>query len=247
MLVETDDGLALVKYMGNPQGEDALVSEFIAASLAELLDVPIPPFCVMTIGAVELAKAFTQTEAGPAFVSQWQADATNFSPSSSLLELTTNKAVLSQIVVFDTWIKNDDRFSVRGQVTASNYDNLLFLPDGSKVRVCLIDHTHAFVKTTFEDEMNGVDWAGEREVYGLFPSFDKFLDESAVNATLDAICSIDSDDLLAILSELPSEWGVTSKMKDCIASDLIARAAELGDWLPNVLFRQGQLNVRGNA
>ena len=86
IMVETDDGLALVKYIGNPQGVHTLVAEYVAASLARLVGLPIPDFAIVYCPEIEIERYGIVTVAGPAFASRWVSEAASFSPSSSLLE-----------------------------------------------------------------------------------------------------------------------------------------------------------------
>lgn len=246
ILAQTNDGLALVKYLGNRQGTDALIAEYLAAELAVFLEIEIPPYKIVDLPSLRSDAHLVETEPGHAFLSKWYNEATTFSPNSKLLTSVKNIEVVSQLIVFDTWIQNADRFSLHDQRSKSNYDNLLFIPSGKKLEIRVIDHTHAFVETSFDDEMNGDDWRQNREVFGYFPSFANFVDESRINVTLDKVASISTEQILEILERIPSDWLVSSNLKASIARNIEQRGKELGDWLPNMLFEQGQLNVRGS-
>lgn len=50
----TDDGAAIVKYMGNPQGLVALVCELIGSELANYMGLKTPDFAIMNIPVLEL-------------------------------------------------------------------------------------------------------------------------------------------------------------------------------------------------
>jgi hypothetical protein len=158
IMVETDDGLALVKYIGNPQGVHTLVAEYVAASLARLVGLPIPDFAIVYCPEIEIERYGIVTVAGPAFASRWVSEAASFSPSSSLLENLRDKDIITILVAFDTWIRNFDRYFDAGQNANSNLDNLLFVPDLRKSALVVIDHTHAFVEVSFDEEIADPNW-----------------------------------------------------------------------------------------
>ena len=126
---ETDDGLALIKYIGNPQGVHTLVAEYVAASLARLVGIPIPNFAIIHCPEIEIERYGIVTGAGPAFASQWIPESASLAPTSNLLSNLRNTDIITTLVAFDTWIRNFDRYSGEGPDANSNLDNLLFIPD----------------------------------------------------------------------------------------------------------------------
>ena len=166
----TSDGPAIVKYLGNPAGEEALICELVGTEIANLLSLRTPDFAISDITSMEIpSDPPANVREGPAFFSRWE-EATALSPNSSLLLKVRNKADIAKVVVFDTWIRNPDRFVSLadrcGAGETANFDNLLFRGDKRMAEVLVIDHTHAFVETTLEDELDN-DWINEQYVYGL--------------------------------------------------------------------------------
>ena len=245
--VVTDQGAALVKYMRNRQGNDALICELLGTALARCIGLHTPDFSVLPIKSIDAHDPFINIDDGPAFFSRWET-AVSFSPNSTMLLNLRHKDHLAKLVAFDTWVRNKDRFSddYDGEHENKNFDNLLFAPDKRKTALLVIDHSHAFTETTLEDELDE-GWATEKIVYGLFDEFKPFLNAKDVQLALQAIHRIDELKLKAICDRIPKEWGMTETLA-CRLSSLIAlRAQTLCRWLPGALFEQMELDLTGKG
>lgn len=244
-MIATDEGSALVKYIGNSQGCDALICDLVGTELARLMGLYTPEFAVMAIPSFEISKPIIQTEAGPAFCSKWIDEAHPLSPNARLLNKLRNKGDIAKLVVFDTWIRNSDRCPDVDNPNdrASNWDNLLFAPDKRMVQMIVIDHTHIFVEGTLEDDLGNDDFITEEVVFGLFDQFKPHLNHIEVRKSLDALASIDRDTIWEILGIVPQEWGLTEGMKENLVEFLIQRAIRLPNWLPTLMFDQAEMNV----
>ncbi|MBA4207284.1 HipA family kinase [Pannonibacter phragmitetus] len=245
VLVSTDVGLAIVKYLGNPAGNEALIGEIVGCSVARLLGLKTPDFAIMAIPAIDLPEyPLVQVQAGLAFFSRWEEMATSLSPNSSLLEKLRRPEDIAKLVVLDTWLRNKDRFA--GDEGAAfdivNYDNVLLKPDKRMVELLAIDHSHALVETTLDDEL-GKDWVEEQVVYGRFSQFDKFLTRKMVGAALAAVERIDRVTLRRVCEDVPRAWGMTAALSERLFSCLDDRARRLRHWLPAALFDQYELEL----
>ena len=238
---ETDDGLALIKYIGNPQGCDALVAEFVAGSLARCVGIPVPDFAIINCPEIEIGPYNLVTTAGPSFASRWVPDAMSLAPDSKLLEDLREPSMITNLVVFDTWIRNFDRYSDSGDDTVSNLDNILFVPDKRKSAMIVIDHTHAFVESTFDEEMDDPMWWDDKTVYGQFPNFKPYLSHKALMNMIDKIMGVDIVTLEEIFAKLPSDWQLTQVQRSLFAEQLLKRAEALPNWLPEALFDQREM------
>lgn len=238
---ETDDGLALIKYIGNRQGCDALVAEFVAGSLARHVDIPVPDFAIVHCPEIEIERFGIVTTPGPSFASRWVADAMSLAPDSRLLANLRDTSIITALVVFDTWIRNFDRYSNGGDDPISNLDNILFVPDKKKTAMVVIDHTDAFVESTFDDELGDPTWWDDQTIYGLFPDFRPFLSHKALMNMFDKISRVDMATLEEILGGLPQEWQLTHDQRSRFAEQLLKRAEALPTWLPEKLFDQAEL------
>lgn len=238
---ETDEGLALIKYIGNPQGCDALVAEFVAGSLAKQIGIPVPDFAIIRCPEIEIERFGITTIAGPAFASKWVPEAMSLAPHSQLLANMRNTDLVTALVGFDTWVRNFDRFTNSGADPISNFDNILFVPDLRKSALVVIDHTHAFVESTFDEELDDPTWWEDQTVYGSFPDFEPFLSHKVLMNVLDKIRTVDIKTLEEILEGLPLEWELTQHQRSRFADQLLKRARALPTWLPEKLFAQGEL------
>lgn len=245
--VVTDQGVALVKYMGNKQGNDALICELLGTALARCIGLNTPDFSVSPIKSLDAHDPFIKIDDGPAFFSRWET-AVPLSPNSTMLVNLRHKDHLAKLVAFDTWVRNKDRFSddYDGEHENKNFDNLLFAPDKKKTALLVIDHSHAFTETTLEDELDE-GWAAEKTVYGFFGEFKPFLKVKDIQLALDAIRRIDELKLKAICDAIPKEWGMTEALAKRLSSLIALRAEALCGWLPGALFEQMELDLRGRG
>jgi len=242
--VVTDDGAAIVKYMGNPQGSVALICELIGTELANHIGLRTPDFAIMNIPAIDLpGHPMSLVEPGPAFCSRWE-EAVSLSPRSGLLQKLRNTEDLAKLVVLDTWTRNKDRFSDDGAAGYSvvNFDNVLLRRDKRLVELLVIDHTHAFVETTLEDEL-GRDWVDEQTVYGLFGQFRPFLTRKFVDRALSAVKQIDLATVESICDGVPRAWGMTQALSEVLSSCVVDRGKKLENWLPSALFDQYEMDL----
>jgi len=239
----TDKGAALVKYMGNRAGLDSLVSELLAGELASKLELQTPDFAIVDIPSIETGDPFVTVQPGPAFFSRWE-QAQSLAPNSRLLASLRRPADVSRLVVFDTWIRNKDRFADDPNGTLLNYDNILFKADIRKTQLLVIDHSHAFAETSLEAEMDD-DWANERVVYGLFNEFQPMLKRRDVKSAIDMVSALDVEELRTICQSPPAQWGITTGAADRMAELLSERAKLMSEWVPDAIFAQMELNLDG--
>ncbi|QPB21115.1 HipA family kinase [Rhizobium sp. 007] len=241
LLVVTDAGTALVKYMGNRAGIDALVTELLAAELAARIGLRTPDFAVVVIPEIETADPLITVQAGPAFFSRWE-QAQSLSPNSKLLANLRTPSDVARLVVFDTWIRNKDRFADDANGGVLNYDNILFKADKRKTQLLVIDHSHAFAETSLANEVNDF-WATEQTVYGLFNEFAAMLTRQDVKSALNTICAVAIGEIRDICHSPPPQWGFTAGMANQLAGLLVERAKRMTEWLPDAIFDQLEFDL----
>jgi hypothetical protein len=222
-------------------GNDALIAELVASELMALLGIHSPPHSLMQMNGLDGGKFGIPIDAGVSFVTEWQDPAFTFSGRAEPLQRIDNPEVISALLVFDTWIQNFDRFVLDGQDSTENRDNLLFVPSGNRLRLLVIDHSHAFVETTFEDEMDG-SWGADRRLCGVHHTFATFLTDADIYKTLDAICALGRSELEQIVQKVPGSWGLTSRSRQNLVDGLIRRAGEMTSWLPQAILDQPALS-----
>ena len=227
--------------MGNRAGSDALVTELLAAELAGKIGLHTPDFAVVEIPEIDASDALVTVQAGPAFFSRWE-QAQSLSPNSKLLANLRKPSDVARLVVFDTWIRNKDRFAEDANGGVLNYDNILLKADKRKSQLLVIDHSHAFAETSLEDEINDF-WATETTVYGLFREFAAMLTRSDVKSALDTLCAVPIGDIRNICLSPPPQWGFTAGAANRLSGLLVERAILMNDWLPNAIFDQMEFQL----
>ena len=238
--VETDQGPALLKYVGNPQGEDALCSELISAELLKRLSIDSPEHSVLFIDSFERSDLGVKVRAGHAFLTKWEKSAITFSGSQELLQRLSNPEAITQLLVFDTWIRNTDRFVTGPSSREENLDNLLFVPAGRKVKMLVIDHSHAFTETTFEDGFHE-NWWQVQGLCGTLPNFAAFIKDDVLHSTLDMLSAFSRDELEDVVGRVPLDWGLSAVSRDRVVTGLMERALGMCEWLPREMLNQPPL------
>jgi len=143
-LVELDDGKKYVlKFLGNPEKDKALINELIAFELARKVELPIIPCEIVYVDFDCLDTTLISSDIehinGYAFASKYNTKA-NPVNTPLLFRIANNKCDALKIMIFDFLIGNEDR----------NKGNLLF--DSKFKRILVIDHTHVFSLGTMWDE-----------------------------------------------------------------------------------------------
>ncbi len=219
------------------------MGELLAAELAAEIGLLTPDFAVVRIPIIPPTDPLLMIGEGPAFFSRWE-QAQSLSPNSQLLANLRETHHIPLLVAFDTWIRNKDRFADDFDGVNMNYDNILFQADKQKTRLLVIDHSHAFAETTFEDEIND-EWVSDENVYGLFNEFTPMLTRPGVRSALAAICRLEADHVEAICRSVPAVWGMTPDLATRISRCLVERAKLMERWLPGKLFAQMELDLGG--
>ena len=169
--VITDAGPAFLKGMDNPQGNGTLACELVAGELARLLGLKTPDFAVLDLHLDIPMQGYGNMALGPAFVSRVLPGSTG-SEDGSILKNLAAPGDISRLVMFDTWIRNADRWPPEDGIMAEpNFENLFFTPNGQKFEIIALDHSHCFVEIALDDELADPVVAFDERVYGLFPSF----------------------------------------------------------------------------
>lgn len=236
--VETDDGSCIAKYVGNRQGDFTLAAELISAELGLLLGLKIPDFALLTADASELGGATRYRAIAPMFCSRFLSGALPFVPSPRVLGRLRDRSALAKLVVFDTWLRNSDRFSASGQ----NMSNLLILQDKKKLSLWVIDHTHAIVEFETGEEL-GSDWIEEEMVYGYRAEFLPYLKRSDLLDACRAAAAVDRHQLNEVVGAIPRQWGVGQSLTEELADCLFERAQRLQGWLLAAVLGQHEMDV----
>lgn len=254
--IVTDAGKAYIKAMGNRQGPHLLAVELIATRLAHWFKLSVLDHAVIIIDSdVDeipfLRGGFAAT--GPAFVTR-AIQAHSWGGSADELKPLVNSLEISRLVVFDSWVRNCDRYPPDLTERKPNYDNVLLEEltgdEAERLRLIAMDHTHCFgCGRDLDARFNQIDRVRDDRVYGLFPGFVPWIDRSGIEAAMADLSMLDKEMVAEIVHDLPAEWDVSAAAKSALADLICRRAAFLNDYLPeavgHVCWPDAQVETQG--
>ena len=244
--VATDSGDAIMKSLGNPAGPEALAFELVGTELARWIGLKTPDFATLRLQGIpkDWCPHFA-IEDGHAFLSRYMPAAT-FDGHRAILERLSNPNDIARLVVFDTWVLNEDRYPPDNAFDEKppNLDNLMFARrrGGRRLKYDLIvfDHTHAFSNAGYD----GLDDGGRVTadgVYGFFPLFKPYMTYDAIKAATDRLREVDADEVQTLLDAVPADWGLTGALKRVWHVLICERAQFVADTIEEKIIYQLEL------
>lgn len=232
--VETDDGPAFLKSFGNPQGPEALTSEWLGTLAAEWLGLDVAPMAALN---VEMGWAAMGVPEGPAFVSK-KVDGYTWDGLPESLAKVADTRPCTLLVVLDTWILNRDRYSVWPGETISNVRNVMFRHEKGqhKPSVMALDQSEAFLRRNARlgPKTFNIDRQRYPQIFGCFPEFLGHWDGATLTQALDTLGSFKRGMLRARASEVPREWTAPDAVEQALEF-LELRAHHLAEHMPKML------------
>jgi hypothetical protein len=242
--VKTDAGTAFLKGMGNPAGNQSLAMELVGAELATRLGLYVPDFAVLELAEIEVPmEGHGPMTFGPAFVSR-EVQCITSDGSPHLVSRLADPAEVALLVTLDTWIRNLDRCPPLDYYDPEpRRDNLCFTPDGGKLKLMVIDHSHCFVEGSIEDEIVDPYFVDDGRIYGRFPEFEAYLKEAPLRKAADKMASIDATAIAEIVNAVPMVWGPPQGTRDVWIDQIVARQARVATFVIDALVSQVQMDV----
>lgn len=221
--VATDVGDGFIKGVGNPQGTTSLVSELIAAELGTWMGLQIPPFAILNHCDIEIPMLGHHGLIQPPIFFSSAVDGTPRDAGRTFISLLQNPADVAKLVVFDTWIRNCDRY-VDGN---PNSDNLIYAPmnKGRRYSLVPIDHSHCFVDVDFETDLPSNDLVTDGQVYGLYPEFRPFITTEFASQAVATLRRLHRDFVQECVNSVPAQWGLSHQSRVHLTDLICARAA----------------------
>ncbi len=243
----TDQGLAVIKTLGNPEGPHALAREWIVTRLANwfgLQTFDIAQILISEFEEITNGKNNLLAESGTAVATRFE-KGKNWDGTPVTLSLIENSEDISRIVVFDTWIRNRDRHRPPSRQNLGNV--FLSEENADKGRFVLkaIDHTHCLAEGDLNEKINQIANVRDETLYGLFPGFFSRIDNLHVTMALSRLQEIEPSVLKDLTGSLPSEWCITPAAIDSLIDFLVNRAGYLNQQLPTKLLKAIQQNLEG--
>lgn len=132
-VVETDAGEAYLKAINNPEGPHVLACDWVGTHLARRFGLPTFDTAILEIDDIDdIPIDGTFASSGPAFVTRGEVGSTMGGGKG--LKNIENIADLPRLVVFDTWVRNCDRYGPgygRDDKPRINLDNLFLSTEGA--------------------------------------------------------------------------------------------------------------------
>ena len=212
--VATDRGEAFVKTLGNPEGPDALVSEWIGTALAKWLGLPMFEVALVHYPE-ELGVRYPKgcrSLAGPAFAAR-AVPGRSWSGTKDDLDLIDNPADISGLVLLDTWTRNYDRYSDRGDAVRRNVGNVFFCDYGARpgrYRLLAIDQSECFRtgRALTSQGLLDIDNIRDVTIYGLFPEFRQHVTRDSMRPFLNRLATFQASDFDRAAAGVPNAWGL---------------------------------------
>lgn len=236
--VETDAGEGFLKAMGNPEGPHCLACELVGTLLAEWLGLPTLVHALVPVAAEDelpLAPG-ALASAGPAFITRFQ-NGYSWGAGQVPIHRVRHKEHISTLVVFDTWVRNCDRYRPPPNLRVNRDNVFLSQTDrAGELDILAIDHTHAFTcGRELTRRLANIDEIQDPTVYGCFPQFQSFLRRDSVEAAASRLAQMDTPQAAAFVGEVPAQWQVQSDVRDAWIRFIVQRAAfvaeNVSSWL----------------
>ncbi|WP_328824813.1 HipA family kinase [Mesorhizobium neociceri] len=206
--VATDKGEGFLKSLGNPMGAAALISELVAAELATWFGLKIPPFAIIRQMSIDIIMPKNGVAMLPPLFFSYAVDGTPRDGQDTFPSRLRDPGDIARLVVFDTWIRNWDRF-LDGE---ANSENLLYVrtPGGRKYDLVPIDHSNCFIgdDVDFPTGPAPADWVTDPKVYGKFPEFDSYIDARSVTQATHKLAQLQRNFVVEVVNSVPAEWGL---------------------------------------
>ncbi len=227
--VETNAAEAFLKVMGNPEGPHVLASEWVAVELAKALDMRTFQATIMHVDADDFSpNDYPSAKTGPAFATKAE-QGKSWGGNRPELERIANKEDLTRLVVFDTWIRNRDRYTPKRQNISNVFLSTEQAPENT-YELVIMDHTHAFGDSTrLSKSLGFIHTIKDDKIYGNFPLFAPFFDLALCRRTLEQMESIPKTTFEKIIQSIPKEWEIDEHISSAWIAFLHQRAIFLVD------------------
>ncbi|WP_198020568.1 HipA family kinase [Anoxybacteroides tepidamans] len=228
VLLFSDGNKYVVKWNGvAKKREKEVINEYVAAQLAKLLSLPVPPFELVYIPAEfidntpELHSKKYEFCPGCHYACLFienSSELRKLKPLPSQTEIQ-NSEILARMLVFDQWINNTDR-------TMSNV-LLERLSDGN-FYVHMIDHGKCF--------LGGYNWSAKtlrkdlkhktryQETYQWAFSI---IHEEHLTSFVEMIVSLPNESIYEAVQSIPKEWAVTKEESEALYQFLVKQKTHL--------------------
>jgi hypothetical protein len=221
---------AFIKTLGNPEGPGALLCEYVGTALARWLGLETADMAVFDMPASpQLAyKEGFASLPGPAFASRYLTGKVWDGFADDLAELANPEAIAG-LVLFDTWTRNNDRYSVRAGQPRRNIRNVYIAWRRGGHRLVALDQSACFGRfvTDWGRRLRRIGEKKDETVFGLFPEFLPHVTRKTLRPYLDRLCAFRAPHIDEILKDVPSLWFDHPDHREALVEFCVERAAFL--------------------
>ncbi|MBI4750592.1 MAG: hypothetical protein HY774_19075 [Acidobacteria bacterium] len=226
-IVHTDAGRAYLKATNNPEGRHILACDWLGTKLAHEFGLQTFDAAILNITEEDQIpiQGTILAEVGAAFVTRSEVGI----PMGQLRALTgvANTEDVARLVVFDTWVRNCDRYApgLRQGKPRSNADNVFLSMETGTLVLKAIDHGHILTcGKPLSSRLAHIEFVQESKLYGLFPFFLGSVTAEDIDREAKRLKDIRPQFWQTILRHLPVEWDVSDTTKQAIDQFLSDRA-----------------------
>lgn len=222
-VIETDAGRAFLKAINNPYGVHILACDWIGTKLAHRFGLKTFDIAILELTEDDEIPLNDRTIAapGPAFVTM--AEIGQPMGGEALLQQIENAEDIAKFIVFDTWVRNCDRYAPgfgKDEKPRVNADNLFLSTDGApegKLILKAIDHGHIFTcGRPLTSKLANIETIKDERLYGYFPFFRDIATVEQLSKFATELAEKRSKRCAGLLNDLPDTWEVSNETKQAI-------------------------------
>lgn len=239
-VVWCDDGNTyVVKFPGNPEGEKALINEFIASNLCKYLNLPIMDYALINVKKENYKKEMEEDIipiSGTAFGTIYNADLLTIL-NAGMIAKTRNNNDAIKILIFDLLIGNYDR----------NKGNLMI--NSVSKELIMIDHSHIFGVGTLWDKYQLPRLTEEKFDISTLNKFnyinitDSLIKDKdfycELNKFVQKVKNIKKEDIEKIMEKIPRDWKVSNTEKKLLIEYIMIRFSRINEILELLNLKGG--------
>jgi hypothetical protein len=245
--IVTDHGPAFAKFLGNREGPHVLAAEYLGTRLAAAMGLPVLDWSTLEYdGFPEIRlPSGGLAKAGSAWCTR-RVEGFVWSGIAADLKEIENPADLAKLVLFDQWTLNCDRYRPLPPPNfRKNLQNVFFSRESEtrgKMRLMAMDHTHILTcGSPFRGDLARIGRVRDETAYGRFPEFMEWIRREHAVAAVEAMNSVEADEIRAIVREIPADWEVEEDHRRALIDFLLDRRNWLSAEFVTRLFPQGEL------
>lgn len=228
--IETDAGRCYLKALGNKEGPHALAAEWVGTALADWIGLRTFDVSKLVVAADDEIPLGHERSAEPGTAIALRAEpGASWGGTVDELKATENASDVARLVVFDTWVRNCDRYPPDITVRKPNPDNVFLSSRGAKRGKFILkafDHTHCFdCGRELGPALSQIDHVKDERVYGHFPAFADLMDRTVAEDAVARLGTLERTFVEDTLGEIAPDWQVSPAGRRALA-DLICERAD---------------------